>query len=67
VRDLPLLKTPEGSILVSQRPGIRGMSVKTAYAGLSDVGAPWAIEYKRVWIITSSMAASHGKNSAVIL
>jgi hypothetical protein len=27
VRDLPLLKTPEGTILVSQRSGIRGMSV----------------------------------------
>jgi hypothetical protein len=26
VRDLPLLKTPEGTILVSQRSGIRGMS-----------------------------------------
>jgi hypothetical protein len=25
-RDLPLLKTPEGTILVSQRPGFRGMS-----------------------------------------
>jgi hypothetical protein len=24
---LPLLKTPEGTILVSQRSGIRGMSV----------------------------------------
>jgi hypothetical protein len=29
VRDLPLLKTPEGTILVSQRSGIRGMSVQT--------------------------------------
>jgi hypothetical protein len=28
VRDLPLLKTPEGTILVSRRSGIRGMSVK---------------------------------------
>jgi hypothetical protein len=28
VRDLPLLKTPEGTILVSQRSGIRGMSVE---------------------------------------
>jgi hypothetical protein len=26
-RDLPLLNPPEGTILVSQRPGIRGMSV----------------------------------------
>jgi hypothetical protein len=30
VRDLPLLKTPEGAILVSQRSGIRGMSVQMA-------------------------------------
>ena len=28
MRDLPLLKTPEGTILVPQRSGIRGMSVK---------------------------------------
>jgi hypothetical protein len=27
-RDLPLLKAPEGSILPSQRTGIRGMSGK---------------------------------------
>jgi len=29
-RDLPLLKTPEGTILTPQRPGIRGMSAHTA-------------------------------------
>jgi hypothetical protein len=28
VRDLPLLKTPEGTILVPQRSGIRGMSAE---------------------------------------
>jgi hypothetical protein len=27
-RDLPLPKTPKGTILASQRPGIRGMWVK---------------------------------------
>jgi hypothetical protein len=31
VRDLPLLKTPEGTILVPQRSGIRGMSDQTAW------------------------------------
>jgi len=46
VRDLPLLKTPEGTILVSQRSGIRGMSVQAhedlyvtlaAAAGRADI------------------------------
>jgi hypothetical protein len=30
VRGLPLLKTPKGTTLASQRPGIRGMSVINA-------------------------------------
>jgi glycosyltransferase involved in cell wall biosynthesis len=38
VRDLPLLKTPEGTILVSQRSGIRGMSVEMLEAGTLTSG-----------------------------
>jgi hypothetical protein len=37
VRDLPLLKTPGGTILASQRSGIRGMSVCKSLATASDV------------------------------
>jgi hypothetical protein len=37
MRDLPLLKTPEGTILVSQRTGIRGMSDEMVSARIYPV------------------------------
>jgi hypothetical protein len=64
VRDLPLLKTPEGTILVSQRSGIRGMSVKggNMLAAQGDAIAAQAREILRTVKVQLQICAQSTRN-----